>query len=205
MKKICREQQLYLEHRAQVENTSDIRDYRQLVGEHACVMIDMLRAMAEQPMRASTVGRIGARAERNTKEWHELIRSDGVDVDHADKLLGKATDELFDFMQSGKPHQEAGFLKRQHKIIGASLGNYCALGGRWRKHYDAEQHAEVARRIQQHWTRYVQSLLGFTRLVQRAVSQVPQQVVSDEKLYHHGTLVLLHAQALGQAWNDWTE
>lgn len=207
MKKITREEEIYLEQRAQVENVTDIRDYRQLVGEHACVMIDMLNAMAKQPIRISSIAHIGARAQQNVSEWHKMIASDVHGHDYDQKsihgVLDKATDDLMDFMQAGKPEQERSFLERQHKVIGGTLGHFCALSGRWKKHYDKVAHEEVASRIQRRWTRYVRSLLDFTRVVQKATQS--RQAVPEGKLYQHGTFVLLHAQALGQAWNEWIE
>lgn len=99
MKKISREHEIYLEHRARVENVTDIRDYQQLVGEHACVMIDMLHAMAQRPMRVTTIAHIGARAEQNVSEWHAMMVGDGIDQRRVQGILNKATDDLIDFMQ----------------------------------------------------------------------------------------------------------
>lgn len=227
--KASREQLVYLEARARVENATSTRDYRQLIAEHSTIMIDMLRAMACKPMRVSAIAHIGARAQQNAEEWRDLIADEGIESvaewrdvhdaivgeqysgqhtrqrlhDIAFGILSRATDDLVDFMQVGSMWGENAFLARQKTGTGRALGYFCALSGKWRKQYDAQRGDDVAKTIQRHWVNYVKSLISFTKTIKGSIGRV--QPASDTRIYHHCTMVLLHADALGKEWADWVQ
>lgn len=220
MKRVTREEQIYLEQRAYIEHDSNVRDYQQLIGEHALIMVDMLQAMTSQPVRMSTVARIGARAKQNAEEWKQLISDEGVDHtkewktrrvkigakvnqrsrDFAMHVITSANDDLIDYMQAGDLKQVDTFLSRQCTGPGRALGHLCALSARWKKHYDAQKGQDVAATIQSFWKNYVYSLAACTRAI-RGRRHPP----SEQNIYHYCTQVLLAAKTLGHAWADWVQ
>lgn len=219
MKRVCFEHNVYLELRSAIQNKSQVRDYQQIVGEHALIMIDMLHAMHKEPVRVADIAHLGGRIKDNSDEWKMLLLGDGVHhtkewknvcknilavVTNASPgqtishTLQRANNHIMDYVQVGQAHNQHEFLRAVKEGPGRALGHLCALGVKWKPHvYD-----DVVSRIQGQWCAYVSSIVSMVHAIRNAKAK--RKDMTDETRYSHCARILMCAQSLGREWDEGT-